>query len=144
MKKGFCIENKKATFLFEVLEKLEAGLQLTGEEIKAIRAGKVQITGAYVKIINNEAHLLGAHFNLGEEASSRSIKLLLHKKEIGRLLGLLSKKGYSAFPLKIFEKRGLAKLLVGIGKGKKLYQKKETLKKRDLLREEQQALKSFR
>jgi|GEM_PF-3212409 len=144
MKKSFCIENKKATFLFEVLEKLEAGLNLTGEEIKAIRAGKAQITGAYVKVINNEAYLVGAYLNLGEETSNRSIKLLLHRKEINRLLGLLSKKGYSAFPLKIFEKRGLAKLLIGIGKGKKLYQKKEEIKKRDLAKEEKRELKYYK
>ncbi len=135
------IRNKKANFNYEILEDIEAGIALTGTEIKSIRSGKADIKDSYVRIKNNEAYILNMYIAKYEEGNqfnheeTRERKLLLHKKEIKNLKKESEKDGISLIPLKIYIKKGKAKVLVGTGKGKKLYDKKESIKKRDLERE---------
>jgi SsrA-binding protein len=127
--------NKKARFDYEILDSFEAGIVLTGEEIKAIRAGKVDMTGSYAKLLNNEVFWLGAVFNLETGDRQRTRKLLLHKDQIKKLIGKTQEQGLSLLPLKVYLTRGKAKLELGIGKGMKKYDKREKLKKKDLERE---------
>jgi len=129
--------NKKAHFNYDLKEDLEAGIVLTGLEIKAIRDKKVDLTGSHVKIIGNEAFLLGSKITWPGLEVDRTRKLLLHKEQISRLIGLSSEKGLSIIPLKIYLKKGRAKILISTGKGKKLFDKREDLKKKDLQREQQ-------
>ncbi len=135
------IRNKKAHFNYEILEDFEAGIALTGTEIKSIRSGKADIKDSFVRIKNNEAYVLNMYIAKYEEGNqfnheeTRERKLLLHKKEIKKLQKEAILDGVSLIPLKVYITRGKAKLLVGVGKGKKLYDKKEVIKKRDLERE---------
>jgi SsrA-binding protein len=135
------ILNKKAHFDYFIEEEIEAGIVLTGTEIKSIRAGKAQLKDSYVIIRNNEAYVINMFINKYDEGNifnheeTRTRKLLLHKKEILRLKSKSEELGISIIPLKLYFKKGKAKLLIGIGKGKKLYDKRETIKKRDLERE---------
>ncbi len=131
--------NKKAGFNYELSEDLEAGLVLTGLEIKSIRIGKVNLTGSHVKIINEEAWLLGAKIEVSEGDPTRTRKLLLHKEQIKRLMGQSQEKGLSVIPLKIFLKKGRAKVIISLGKGKKLWDKRESIKRKDLNREQERA-----
>lgn len=127
--------NKKARFDYEILESLEAGIVLTGPEIKAIRNGRVSLTSSYAKIINGELFWLGGNFNLQEGDSQRTKKLLLHREQIKRLIGKSQEQGLAIVPLKLYLTRGKAKLEIAIARGKKKYDKRETIKKRDLERE---------
>ena len=134
-------ENPKARFDYEILETLEAGLVLQGQEVKAIRTGKASIKGSYVKIFNNEAYLLGAQIAPYQPGNTpkdydpqRTRKLLLKKSELKYLLGKSQERGLTLIPLKIFDHHGLIKLEIGIGKGKKKYDKRESIKKRDTQR----------
>jgi len=132
------ILNRKANFNYTVEEEIEAGIMLLGSEVKSIREGKASINESYIAEANGEIVLMNAHISEYKNANrmnhepKRVRKLLLHKKQIQKLLGKLNEKGYSAFPLKIyFNKKNFAKVLIGIGRGKKLYDKRETIKKRD-------------
>ena len=131
------IKNKKAYFDYEILEELEAGIVLKGTEIKSIRNGKANLKDSYAIIKNNEIFILNMHIspyeqgNIFNHEETRTRKLLLHKKEILKLIGLTSQKGYTLVPISIYFKRSLVKLELGIGKGKKLYDKREDLKKKD-------------
>lgn len=135
-------ENKKATYDYEVLEKFEAGLVLFGQEVKSIKTGHINLSGSYVTLVSGEPFLIGvkvppyqpnnAGADYGEE---RQKKLLLNKKEINYLIGKTKQKGFSLIPLKIYEKNGRIKLEFGLAKGKKEYNKKEKIKKRDIDRE---------
>jgi SsrA-binding protein len=127
--------NKKARFDYEILESLEAGIVLTGPEIKAIRNGRVSLASSYAKIINGELFWLGGNFNLQEGDSQRTKKLLLHREQIKRLIGKSQEQGLAIVPLKLYLTRGKAKLEIAIARGKKKYDKRETIKKRDLERE---------
>lgn len=127
--------NKKARFDYEISDSIEAGIVLTGDEIKAIRANKVDMTGSYAKIINSEVIWLGANINIIAGDRQRSRKLLLHKAQIDKLIGKTAEQGYSLIPVKMYLTRGKAKLELGIGKGMKKYEKREKLKKRDIERE---------
>ena len=135
------IRNKKATFDYTVESELEAGIELVGTEIKSIRAGSANLKDTYVVIKNNEAFVLNMFIAKYEEGNqfnheeTRTRKLLLHKKEILKLKDAVSQDGYSIIPLKLYLKRGKAKLLIGVCKGKKLYDKRESIKKRDEERE---------
>ncbi len=135
------IVNKKAYFNFFLEKEIEAGIVLKGTEIKSIRKGSVNITDSYVRIKNNEAYIINMFIDKYDEGNifnhepTRERKLLLHKREIKRLLELTSRDGYTLVPVKIYIKNGKAKILVGIAKGKKLYDKRETIKKRDLERD---------
>lgn len=136
------IKNKKAYFNYYIEQELEAGIVLVGTEIKSIRKGSVDLGDAYIRIKNNEAFIINMFVdkyiegNIFNHESTRERKLLLHKKEIKNLLEYKEKEGYTLIPLKIYLKDGKAKVLIGVAKGKKLYDKRESIKKRDLEREE--------
>lgn len=139
------IENKKAYFNYQILEEYEFGMQLLGLLIKEIRAGRINIIGSYVRILFNkqgapELWLVGANFSrLTDQAS---IKLLAHKQEIVRLTIKLHEKGLTLVPLKIYFKQGRAKLLAGLGRGKKQYDKRAAIKERDIKRKISRAMHS--
>ncbi|MBD7985718.1 SsrA-binding protein SmpB [Sporosarcina sp. Sa2YVA2] len=140
--------NKKANHDFAIEETIEAGIVLQGTEIKSIRNGKVQIRDAFVLIRNNEAWISNMHISPYEQGNQfnhdplRSRKLLLHKKQIKSLIGQTKQEGFAIVPLKMYLKDGFAKVLIGIGKGKKLYDKREDLKKKEAKREVERAFKA--
>lgn len=135
------IVNRQASHNYFITDTLEAGIALTGTEIKSIRNGKCNIKDSYAIIKNNEVFLLNAHIALYEQGNifnheeTRTRKLLLHKKEILKLNDKLTLEGYTLIPLKIYFKNGLAKVSLGICKGKHTYDKKESLKEKDIARE---------
>ena len=135
------IINKKAYFNYFIAEEIEAGIVLKGTEIKSVKKGSVNIIDSYVRIKNNEAYIINMFIDKYDEGSifnhepTRERKLLLHKKEIKRLLESTSREGQTLIPLKMYLKNGKAKILIGVAKGKKLYDKRETIKKRDMERE---------
>jgi len=131
-------ENKKAGYDYAILEKFEAGLVLFGQEVKSIKAGHINLSGTYVTIIREEPFLVGVKIppyqpnNAGADYNQeRQKKLLLNKKEINYLIGKTKQRGFSLIPLKIFDNNGRIKLEFGLAKGKKKYDKKEKIKKRD-------------
>ena len=135
-------DNKKATYNYEILEKFEAGLVLFGQEVKSIRTGHINLSGSYVKFNRNEPFLVGVKIppyqpnNAGADYDEeRQKKILLNKKEINYLLAKASQKGFSLIPLKIYDNSGRIKLEFGLAKGKKKFDKKEKIKKRDIERE---------
>jgi SsrA-binding protein len=133
--------NKKARFEYFIQETFEAGLALKGTEIKSIRLGQISLQEAYVRTDGKQAWLVGAHVAPYEHASaaqhdpSRERKLLLHKREIKTLWDAVRIKGMTIIPIKVYLKAGRAKLEIGIAKGKKQYDKRETIKERDIARE---------
>lgn len=135
------VKNKKAYFDYFIESEIEAGIELFGTEIKSIRAGSVQLKDSYVHIKNNEAFVINMHIAKYDEGNrfnheeNRTRKLLLHKKEIKKLKELVSRDGYSIVPLKLYLKHGYAKLLIGVAKGKKNYDKRAVLKKETQERE---------
>lgn len=135
------IVNKKAYFNYFIDSELEAGIVLKGTEIKSVRKGSVNLTDSYVRIKNKEAYIINMFIDKYDEGNifnhepTRERKLLLHKKEIKRLLELTSRDGYTLVPVKLYIKNDKAKISIGIAKGKKLYDKRETIKKRDLERD---------
>ena len=135
------ILNRQANHNYFIDETYEAGIQLTGTEIKSIRNGKCNIKDSYCMVKNNEVWLLNAHISSYEKGNifnhdeTRTRKLLLHKKEILKLNDKVGMEGYTLIPLKIYFKDSLAKVLIGVCKGKKNYDKKQTLKEKDILRE---------
>lgn len=140
--------NKKARHEYFIEERLEAGLALEGWEVKSLRAGKGQLTEAYVIIRNGEAWLFGAHITPLPTASthiqpdpSRTRKLLLHQNELGHLVGAVERRGYTIVPLALYWKKGLAKLEIGLAKGKQKHDKRATEKERDWQREKARLLK---
>ena len=141
-------QNKKARHDYFVEETYEAGLVLTGTEIKSVRAHTVQLVDAYVQVKNGEAWVYNMHIaefkggNRFNHIPDRNRKLLLHKKEIAKLLGVSQQAGYSLIPLKVYLRNGYAKLLVGVCKGKKNYDKRQDLKEKDAKRDIEKAMKS--
>lgn len=135
------IKNKKAYFDYEILEELEAGIALLGTEIKSIRKGSVDLKDTFVNIKNNEAYLLNMYIAKYEEGNifnhdeRRTRKLLLHKKEILKLKEKIKVDGLTIVPLKLYFKKNIVKIKIGIAKGKKAYDKREAIKERDLKRE---------
>jgi len=133
--------NRKARHLYAIEESYEAGLVLTGPEVKSLRAGHVTLGDAYGMVREGEAFLFNAHISPYSHADAstydpnRTRKLLMHKAEIRRLLGKTREKGLTLVPLKIYFKEGRAKVELGLGRGKKLYDKREDLKRRDAQRE---------
>lgn len=141
-------QNRKASHDYFIEETYEAGLVLTGTEIKSLRAGKSNISDAFATIRGGEAFIHNMHISPFEQGNrfnpndpTRARKLLLHKKEITKLLGQSKQEGYTIVPLKIYIKNGYAKLLIGLGKGKKQYDKRDTAAKKDAQRDIQRALK---
>ncbi|MDH3715248.1 MAG: SsrA-binding protein SmpB [Gammaproteobacteria bacterium] len=140
--------NKKARFDYLIEETFEAGLVLQGWEVKSLRAGKAQITESYVLLREGEAWLFGAHISPLLSASthvhadpSRTRKLLLHSSELRKLIGAVERRGYALVPLAMYWKRGRAKVEIGLGKGKKAYDKRATEKDRDWQRDKQRILR---
>jgi len=135
------IVNRQARFNYFIDETYEAGIVLTGTEIKSIRNGKCNIKDSYAIIKNQEIYLLNAHIspyeqgNIFNHEETRTRKLLLHKKEILKLSNKVNTEGYTLIPLKIYFSKSKAKVLIGLCKGKKNYDKKETIKERDIQRE---------
>ncbi len=145
------IRNKKAYHDYEILEKYEAGIALQGTEVKSLREGKANIRDAFVRIENGEAFLFNAyiapytHGNLFNHEPTRKRKLLLHKSEIKRLMGKVQEKGLTIIPLRIyFNQRGKAKVEIALVRGRKKYDKREAIKRRELEREAQKAMKFYR
>lgn len=142
--------NPKAHFDYEILETIEAGIVLEGHEVKSVKTGKVSIKGAYVRILNNEPYLIGATISPYQPANTpadydpqRSRKLLLSKKQISTLVGTSQAHGLTLVPLKLYNKRGLVKVLIGIARGKKKYDKREALKKKDIARARQRGIEEY-
>ena len=139
--------NRKAYHDYHVQESLEAGIALKGSEIKSIRSGRVNLSDAYARPENGELWLLNSHIASYDAASynthepTRPRKLLLHRKEIDILAGKVMQRGLTLVPLKLYIKRGVAKIELGVVKGKRIYDKRETITRRDAEREMERALK---
>jgi SsrA-binding protein len=140
MKRQFL--NKKANFNYNILNTIEAGVVLTGEEIKAIRAGRVSLANSYAKITNGEIFWLGGNIN-GISQPDRTKKLLLHKNELNKLIGLVNREGMTLIPIKLYLKNGKAKIELGLGRGKKKYDKREAIRRRDQEKEVARKIKKF-
>ena len=142
-------QNKKAFHDYDISEKIEAGIVLTGDEVKSLRAGQVSLTGAFAVIRQGELMLVNCRispyekaYQKNEEAATRSRKLLLHKRQILRLLGEIAQKGVTVIPLLVyFAKNSRIKIEIGVGKHKKAPGKKQALKERDIDREASRAMK---
>ena len=140
--------NRRARHEYEILETLEAGLVLRGTEVKSLRAGGVNFKDSYVTVRNGEPWLLGCHispYSHGTDANhepERDRKLLLHRKELGRLTGKIAERGLTLIPLRMYFKRGRVKVELGLGRGKKLHDKRATIRERDTQREMDQAARS--
>ena len=141
------ILNRKANFDYAIEDTYEAGIALKGTEVKSIRNGKANIKDSYAIIRNDEMFLINTHISLYEEGNNfnheetRTRKLLLHKKEILKLKNKVEIEGYTLIPLKIYFVKQRVKVLIGLAKGKKNYDKRETIKKRDVEREMRKTMK---
>ena len=139
--------NKKAYHDYFIEEKYEAGIALAGTEVKSLRMGKCSIKEAFIRIENGEVWVYGMHVspyekgNIFNKDPLRPRKLLLHKKEIWKLLGKMKEKGYTLVPLQVYFKEGKAKVEIGLAKGKKLYDKREDIAKKDQRREAEKEFK---
>lgn len=137
------VNNRRAYFDYYIEKEYEAGIELKGTEIKAIRKGSVNLKDSFARVKNNEVFVINMYIGKYEEGNRfnheerRERKLLLHKKEILKIKEAILKEGYSLIPLKLYFKKNKAKLLLGIAKGKKLYDKRDSIKKRDLMRQAQ-------
>lgn len=143
--------NDRARYDYELLDTLEAGLVLSGQEVKSAKTGHFKLKGAHVAFHDGEAMLVGAHIAKYPKAGplpdydpERSRKLLLHKKELSRLRGKREEEGLTIVPIRAYMKAGRIKLEIAIARGKKQYEKRETIKKRDLDREARAAMKIAR
>jgi SsrA-binding protein len=139
--------NRRARFEYELLDTYEAGLVLRGPEVKSLRAGKASLVDAYAVVRRGEAYLVNAHISPYEEAGRenadprRERKLLLHRAEIARLLGDVSERGFTLVPLSLYFKDGKAKVELALARGKKLYDKRETIRRREEDRELQRTMR---
>ncbi|MCF4098157.1 SsrA-binding protein SmpB [Maritalea mediterranea] len=147
---GLVAENRRARFDYEILDTMEAGLVLEGTEVKSLRNGKAQITESYATPEGGEIWLINSHIpeylqaNRFNHNERRRRKLLLKKREMSRLMAAVEKQGQTIVPLKLyFNDRGIAKLLIGIAKGKKQHDKRETEQKRDWSRQKNRLLKEM-
>jgi len=147
MSEKLICNNKKAYHNYFIEEKFEAGMVLTGTEIKSLRMGNANLNDSFAIVRNGEAFLNNLHItpyefgNRENHDPDRMRKLLLHKKEIAKLFGKIREQGYSVVPLRLYFKKGLAKVEIGLAKGKKLYDKREVMKEKDQKRDMAQALK---
>lgn len=144
-------DNRKARHDYFIEESFETGLALTGSEIKSVRAGRVNLRGSYARIVNGEMIMYDAHVSPYEQSGTffnheptRPRKLLLHRREISRIAGLVERQGYTLVPLRVYFKGRRAKLELGLAKGKKLYDKREDIAKREAQRDIDRAMKSRR
>jgi SsrA-binding protein len=142
--------NRKAFFNYEVLDRFEAGVSLVGTEVKSIREGGLNFRDSYVEFRGGELFLVGcrigpySHGNLLNHAEGRDRKLLLHKREILKLGGKATEKGFTIIPLRAYLKNGRVKVEIGLARGKQTHDKRETLKRKDIERETRQAVRSRR
>lgn len=141
--------NKKISRDYNILETYEAGIALKGSEVKSIREGRVSFTDSFVRIKKGEAWLSNLHITpysqgTGDYNPKRDRKLLLHKREIKKLTGALPQKGLTLLPLRIYFKRNKVKLQIGLAKGKRKYDKREAIKRRDIEREMRREIKERR
>ena len=143
------ILNRKVNFDYEIIDTFETGIVLTGTEIKSIRLGKCNLKDSYAIIKNNEIFILNMHISHYEQGNrfnheeTRTRKLLMHKKEILKLRDKLEIEGFTLVPIKLYFKGGKAKLLIGLAKGKKNYDKRESIKKKDIERQIAKDLKNY-
>jgi SsrA-binding protein len=141
-------KNRRARHDYSILDTYEAGIVLTGSEVKSLRDGKANISDAYGIVRNGEIFLLNLHISEYERASynnhepTRTRKLLLHKREIGRLIGAIERQGLTLIPLELYFKHGIAKVAMALGKGKKQHDKREDAKARDADREIARAVRT--
>ena len=139
--------NKRVRHDYEILEKYEAGIKLTGAEVKSAKLKQISLKGSYVTIKEGEAWLINCHISPYKKARqenydpTRTRKLLLHKKEINSLIGKLKQKGLTLIPLRVYTKRSLVKIEFGLCRGKRKYEKRELIKKREAKRRIQRALR---
>lgn len=146
----FLSKNKKAFHDYEILEGFESGIVLEGEEVKSIRTGQMSLKGAFIDVFNEQAFLNEAHVPRYKFSSNKTFdpvrkrKLILHKNEIAKIEKAISQKGVTAIPLEIYLKKGLIKVSVGICRGKKLYDKRESIKKHDMDMDMKRQLKNFK
>jgi len=143
--------NRKARFDFQVEEDFETGIALEGWEVKSLRAGRANLKESYVIVKDNQLYLLGAHIAPLPSASThvqpdptRTRKLLMHRKEIDRLAGMVQRQGYTLVPLSLYWKNGRAKLKIALAKGKKKHDKRAAIKQREWERDKQRVLKISR
>ncbi|WP_119327424.1 SsrA-binding protein SmpB [Companilactobacillus musae] len=140
--------NRKARHDYNILETYEAGISLTGTEIKSVRASKMNIKDGFVQARNGELWLENVNISIYDQGNMfnhdplRNRKLLLHKKEIRKITSSIQEKGITVVPLKVYLKHGFAKVLIGVAEGKKQYDKRETIKKRDQEREIRRVIKN--
>ena len=145
-KKSICV-NKEATHLYFIEERFEAGLVLRGTEVKSLREGRANLKESYAKVSGDEVFLVNCHispYSHGNQLNHdplRSRKLLLHRREIRKLIGKVSEKGFTLVPISMYFSDGKAKLELGLGKGKKLHDKRESMKERVANREMERAFK---
>ncbi|MEG2322467.1 MAG: SsrA-binding protein SmpB [Bacilli bacterium] len=143
------INNRKVHYDYEIIEALETGIVLTGTEIKSIKLGKANLKDSYAIIKNDEMFLLNmyiSHYeqgNIFNHEETRTRKLLLHKKEILKLRDQINTQGYTLVPLKLYFKKNKAKILIGLAKGKKNYDKRESIKAKDIARQVAKDLKNY-
>lgn len=142
------IQNKKARFAFEIIEQIEAGISLTGSEVKSLRAGQASLDESYARIRAGEAHLIGCNISpypmagYAQHHPTRERKLLLHRREIRRWEAQVVQAGLTIVPLAIrFSERGLVKIDLALARGKKLHDKRDSIKRRDQKREMDRAMK---
>lgn len=143
-------QNKKAFFDYDIIDKIEAGIVLSGDEVKSLREGKVSLIGAFATVHGGELYMINCRISPYSKAymkddseATRRRKLLLHRKQLSSLIGDISRKGITLIPLRIyFNDRNLAKVEIGVGKHKKAEGKKEAIKERDIKRETSRALKN--
>tara|TARA_Y100000590_G_scaffold200073_2_gene227260 strand:+ start:2409 stop:2858 length:450 start_codon:yes stop_codon:yes gene_type:complete len=140
--------NKKSTYRYTILKKIEAGLVLEGWEVKSLKSGHGQISESYVSIKDNEAFLINSHIKVIQTVSenkvtnsTRSRKLLLNKKELNSLIGEIKLNGYTLIPIKVYTKKALIKIEIAVAKGKKTYDKRADIKKREWDRQKSRILK---
>jgi SsrA-binding protein len=141
-------KNRRARHDYTIIDTFEAGLVLTGSEVKSLRDGKANLSDAYGIVRNGEIFIINLHISVYERASynnhepTRTRKLLLHKREIGRLIGAIERQGLTLIPLELYFKRGIAKVAIALGKGKKQHDKREDAKARDADREIARAVRT--
>ncbi|MDT2756106.1 SsrA-binding protein SmpB [Enterococcus asini] len=142
-------QNKKARHDYTIVDTVEAGIVLQGTEIKSIRNSRINLKDGFVRIRNGEAFLVNVHISPYEQGNIfnhdplRTRKLLLHKKQIDKLYGEMKQQGMSIVPLKVYLKDGYAKVLIGLAKGKKQYDKRESLKRKDQERQIARVMKNY-
>ena len=150
MKNSNIAQNKKAHFDYVLFDRFEAGIELKGPEVKSIRQRKVNLKDSFARIERGEIYLYGMHISLYEQSGrfapdpTRVRRLLLHKAEIDKLQGLTAQRGYTLVPTRLYFKKGFAKIEIAVAKGKRLFDKRERIRRRTVEREMRRALKSRR